>query len=132
MKEKWTIWNPKENLSGKYYIDSVDDFDVNPIIKLSNGINNKKLIIKWNGIINSYMYSKSNINKKLSESFDLTKWTFFKTEYSEYIEWVKVQSWHLYEDGHFYHYAIVGSNAVVDIIIVTNNTTPSDPVILEE
>jgi hypothetical protein len=131
MKGNWKIWHPKENLLEKYRIDTVDGIEEELTIRLSNEINNKKLLIKWE-VANSYTYSNGQFNNELSESFDLTKWTFFKTKNSKYIEWVREQSWYLYEKWLFDHFVIVGSNAVLDIIIAVPNQTTYDPITIFE
>jgi hypothetical protein len=126
MNKKWNIWKPKENLIEKYHIDFVIDNDNGLIIKLSNRINNKKLIIKWGGVVESHMYSKEGCNTELFNSLDSKKWTFFKIEDSKYVKWIKEQSWGIYDDRELKHFSIIGSNAVLDIII------DYEPIIYEE
>jgi hypothetical protein len=117
MDMKWNIWKPKDNLIEKYHIDSVIDSGSGLIIKLSNGISNKKLMVKWGGVVESHMYSKEGFNRELYNSSESEKWTFFKMDDSKYIKWIKEQSCGIYEDHKLKHFIIVGSNAVLDLIV---------------
>jgi hypothetical protein len=128
MNEKCNKWNPKENLIEKYYINSVKDDDNGLTIKLFNRNNNKNLIIKWYGIIDSYMYSKEGSNRELYNSLDSKKWTFFKMTDSKYVKWIKEQSCGIYDDREYIHFIIIGSNAVLDILVRGGR----DPIMYEE
>lgn len=56
MKEKWTRWEPIENLSKQYYAESISDtFSKGFEIKLIDHLDtNKKILVSWPDSVYAY------------------------------------------------------------------------------
>lgn len=115
MNNIWKRWEPKIELKNKYYIDTIKDED-NLIIELSDEVGTEKIIMRWDGCITSYTCTEESSRSILYDNNELTKWTFFKVENSQYLKWIEYQSLGIEQGDKLIHYCIIGINSVVDII----------------
>ncbi len=123
--ENWTRWEPINNLSEKYYVDSfcLSDPELDIIITLFNCDKSKKIKIRFNGIVGSFRYTNKNycskmlddIFKKYGADFYST-WSFFKIANSNYLKWLSYKSCTLSDVYPFQHYCIIGGDEIIDIL----------------
>lgn len=123
MKEKWIQWKPINNLSNKYYIESiindasgltvifVDSFNKSPKLKMifENGIDAFR--------ISNETFNLSTIhylNKNYGGEF-YAHWTFFKVENSEYLKCLSGQSGKISDFYGIKQYSIVTDEDFLDI-----------------
>jgi hypothetical protein len=116
MKEVWEMWIPKNKLVEKYYVDSLKNDVEGLTIVLTNDINEKKLILRWEGVVESYTCSEESSRNELYANDSLTKWTFFNIKNSKYIEWINRQSSGICSLKELQHFCIVAIDSIVDII----------------
>ena len=116
MKILWKKWIPKENLKRKYYIDKIyEDLEGGLIIELSDE-DEEKIILNWDGVVESYMCTEESSRSEMYKNQDLTEWTFFEIESSEYVQWICEQSLGIQQSDKLHHFCIIGINAVIDVV----------------
>lgn len=116
MKVIWKKWEPQKGLQNKYYIDEVtDDIEKGLSIVLSDE-EGKQLILNWDGVVESYMCTEESARTILYDNPELTMWTFFKIENSQYLQWIVEQSIGICQNDKIHHFCIIGINSIVDIV----------------
>lgn len=127
MKENWSQWIPIDNLSKKYYIQSIVDDVNNGFQLLLTDENNeaKNLLISFPHSVNAFRQTNETftlltidyLNKTYSSDF-YSQWTFFKIENSKYLGWIAEQSFNIGESPYynFTHFCIITSDVILDII----------------
>ena len=113
-------WVPNQQImTGLYEMKYIKDEFSNLSICLLN--KNQTIIIKWEGIVESYSRSiEESRFRFISKDWQKTRekfqdWTFFQTKKSELLE--KIYSEYIFtEKEQFTHYMIVTSNFIIDIV----------------
>ena len=123
LKEKWTRWKPINNLSSKYYTNSISSsFNEFKILLSDIKSSKKKIKIKLKCLPESYrkINSSCNTNTACNASKKYTiaddKWTFFKIENSEYLLWLSEESCTVSKSRQLKHFVIITANSKIDII----------------
>ena len=119
----WTPWNPIKDLSGQYFVDSLQESKDQFIIKLSNYRDGKKIQIRFQHGIDTYRYINesfcfgiiSELEKKYAGSLDLTS-IFFKITHSDLLKLMSKKSSGVSEAYPFIHFCIIAGDEIVDII----------------
>lgn len=125
MEEKWTRWEPINGLEGQYAIKTlIDDTEAFTLHLFKWDNPNKKVLIKFDGIICSYRSTDETYRYKLIEYLEekygsnfYKDWTFFKVNNSNYVKWLSEESCSI--SDHFScteHFSILGIDCVFDII----------------
>ena len=137
MQEKWIRWEPTNNLSKKYYVESIsEDIKDKYKILLTNAENNKnKILISWPIGVDAHRstdesYTLATINfldNQYGPEF-YANWTFFKIENSNYLKWLSDQSYGISDDCNLTHFCILAVDSMIDII---NNYDPTITIIDE-
>jgi hypothetical protein len=115
-----------QNLVPKYYIEPVTDTvqEKFKMVLRESILKNKALISFPHGVDafrstdESYtLLTQQILGDKYGQDF-YTKWTFFKIENSEYLQWISKQTYHIYDNSKFkfIHFCILGEDSMVDII----------------
>lgn len=119
--EEWTHWQPLENMSGKFYVDTLMMSDDGLTIKLYKG--EEKIEIIFDGCIDAYRYTNDSFSFKIPS--DLRKkygidfygnWSFFKVTNSEYLAWLSEKSSEYSKDFPFIHFCIIGGDEIIDVL----------------
>ena len=133
MEEQWIQWKPLEQLSTKYYIDSVidkvDSFKINLIDAKSE---KEKIEILFSEGVEAYTRVEESfrvkiiheLGKKYGAEF-YGDWTFFKVHHSEYIKWLSDQSYQWSDTHNFIHFCLITADAIMDIITTYEPTVNS-------
>jgi len=122
--EEWIRWEPVNDLSGKYYLDSWSWPEEGLLIGLSNEKKAKKIQILFAGTIGSFRYINEsfcfkicgNLSEKYGDEF-YKNWSFFKIENSEYLKLMSDSSHGWADRFHFKHFCIVGGDEIIDIVV---------------
>lgn len=123
MQEKWIRWEPIIGLSKKYHSKLISNSHSRGfVIKLANEID-KKISIKFPGSVISYRITNESyifdtltfLESHYDKNF-YAEWTFFKIENSEYLEWIKKQSYGAYDDLKLKHLCILADDLRFDFI----------------
>ena len=120
MIEKWTRWEPIDNLQSKYYlVFIIDDEDG---LKLIFESNYRKLKIFFENGVSSYIKTDEALRSALIKTFNKNyepsfygDWTFFKVENSQYLKWLSDQSNTLSDYYKLNHFACVTDEFIIDI-----------------
>lgn len=124
MSEQWIKWEPDNDLSPKYYIESITDSLEGFIIILSdNNDKKKKVKVIFKESVHAYRstdesFRQSTINI-LDESYGThfyTEWTFFKVINSEYIQWLSKQSYSIVDSEPLIHFSFLSVDSIIDVI----------------
>jgi hypothetical protein len=124
--EQWAQWRPIDNLSAKYYVDSISDTLEGFTIQLSteNKHDGAVLVVfeisvdAYRSTDESYRLSTiSDLSKRYGDSFYGT-WTFFKVSNSEYLQWLSTQSFEITDTLDFIHFAFVTGDSILDVICI--------------
>lgn len=120
------IWNkliPSESFFSSFYIDSIVSDSEGLFITLKNDSIGESIKVIFDGSMFSNRTTQKNSFSKTIESLDETfckSWSFFKVENSDYLEWLKEQSYGIYEnereDYKMKHYVLIGSNLVFEVL----------------
>jgi len=124
MLEKWTRWEPINNLSKKYYVELITDDYYGFKILLSDAKNaDKKVEILFRDSVDIYRRTNETFVlltlKSLNDTYGIDfygNWSFFKIENSEYLDWIKKQSYEISESLNFKHFCILGADDMIDVI----------------
>lgn len=130
MQEKWSRWEPINNLSKKYYVESITDSitDGFKIILINDQNPEKKVLLSWPNTVYAYRSTYESFTlltlHNLSENYgtEFYDWTFFKIENSEYLKWISEQSYEITESLNFIHFCIYGTESMVEIL---DNSEPT-------
>lgn len=124
MQEKWTQWKPINGLYKKYYIDSVSDSKKGFTILLSSQEDpQKKVLIDFSQSVEAYrsineslfLETIHSLHQKYGDAF-YVEWTLFKIENSDFLQWVKVQSYEISDAYNLQHFCILGIDFIVDVL----------------
>ena len=117
-KEEWTQWRSIKNLSPNIYIESISD-NVNEFTILYSGATSKE-IIKISLDHSPISYRTADESYRLRTmcypKFSLSKGRFFKIKNSIYISWLLEESYEIDNNLNLMHFAIFGTDIIVDII----------------
>ena len=124
MQEKWIRWEPTSRLSAKYYVESIVDIDEGfKIILYDCKHSEKKTMILFPDSVDAYRRTDESFTlstlHSLKENYGINffgDWSFFKIENSEYLDWIKKQSFSISESLNFQHFCILASDFMIDII----------------
>ncbi len=123
-QEQWTRWEPIENLSEKYWVESIaDGIEGLTILLFDDEDRQKKVLVKFTGTTESYQRTDESstlkrlyaLHQKYGAEF-ITTWTFFKVLNSSYVKWLSDQSYGFMQPAYFQHFVLVTVDDVVDII----------------
>jgi|SaaInlStandDraft_4_1057021.scaffolds.fasta_scaffold204313_1 hypothetical protein len=125
-KEKWISWNPIDNFSYEYSIDSIiDDVDSFRITLTDIKDKTNKIQIIFDDSIYSYRSTdesyRRNTIKFMEEEVDCSKGLFFKViENSEYLAWLVRESGEVVkvdiESNSLIHFVFVDSESFLDVV----------------
>lgn len=123
LKEKWTRWEPINNLDEKYYVETIiDNSDGFKIVLSSAKDFERKIQIHFKDSVKAYRRTNETFSLQtvhfLDENYEedfYGKWSFFKVANSEYLEWLNKQSFGISETFNFTHFCILGSDDMIDI-----------------
>ncbi|WP_027092746.1 hypothetical protein [Cohnella thermotolerans] len=124
MTEKWIRWIPNNEISLKYYIESITDNIEGLRIRLSNANNESDRIeVVFENSVHAYRSTDEsymqNVINKLDEQYGSKFYqenTFFKVENSEYIHWLSLQSYGIAKSEPLEHFSFLGVDSVIDVI----------------
>ena len=124
MGELWERWEPKTNISQKYYVDSILD-NINGLkIILSDSENeDSKIEIIFDDSVHAYRSTDESYRQKAINYIDekygtkfYSEWTLFTLTNSEYLEWISNQSFGIADSEEVIHFSIVAVDSIIDII----------------
>lgn len=122
MDMKFSKWQPNAEIGNKSYdIESITN-DYNGLKITLVDEENVKIIIEWEGVIESWCCSREEARFKFiaSEWQQIRKkysnWSFFKVDESPYINWVYEEGGGFEEKESYIHFMIVTLNHVIDVI----------------
>ncbi|WP_068786946.1 hypothetical protein [Paenibacillus phocaensis] len=124
MEESWGIWEVGNDVTSKYYVESINDTIEGFRILLSDANDEfKKVEILFEDSVHAYRstdesFRQSTINK-LDEQYGTEFYkdrTFFKVTNSEYIQWLSLQSFGIADSEQVHHFSILAVDSIVDII----------------
>lgn len=125
MIEQWSKWHPIENLSEKYYIESIIDHmgDICKILLADSNQRTNKILVTFQGSGDGYRLTHQDlqvsIKNMLKEQYGISfyeQWTFFRVTHSDYIQWLSKESGQWSDNFGFQHFVLFGSDVIVDII----------------
>ncbi len=120
---EWTRWKPREEIAGRYYIDSFGmSENWSLIVQLSNTGNTQKIKIVFPNIVGSYRYTNESyyimVFGDLSDVYPddfYSHWSLFKITNSQYLQWLLEQSYTLADRRPLQHYCIFAGDEVIDV-----------------
>ena len=133
MQEQWIKWEPSNNLSKNYSLDSISDSAEGLKILLLDAENrNKKVLVSFPHSVHAYrstdesliLSTISFLHKKYSAEF-YRDWSFFKIEKSKYLQWISTQSCGISDGYNCIHFCILASDYMIDIISTYDPTVVS-------
>ncbi len=124
MSEQWVKWKPVNDLSPKYYIESMADGFDGFIIVLSDASDEKKKVkVIFEDSVHAYRSTdesfRQNTINVLNEIYGLqfySKWTLFKVVDSEYMQWLSEQSYSIVDSQPLIHFSFLAVDSIVDVI----------------
>lgn len=124
MDELWERWQPKTEISQKYYVDSILDNIKGLKIILSDSENeDSKIEIIFDDSVHAYRSTDESYRQKAINYIDekygtkfYSEWTLFKLTNSEYLEWISNQSFGIADSEELIHFSIVAVDSIIDII----------------
>ena len=123
MENNWKAWIPHHNLENKYFIcKMVDDEDGLQLFLISNDYT-KKICVQFPGMVYAYrnrlelaaLRTLDKIEDK-TRGFSASDWTFFVVENSAYAKEIAKESQDIYLFSQLIHFAIVGGQALFEVI----------------
>lgn len=133
MENNWKTWIPHYDLENKYFICKVvDDEDGLQLFLISNDYT-KKICVQFPGMVYAYrnrlelaaLCTLDKIEDK-TRGFLASDWTFFVVENSAYAKEIAKESQDIYPFSRLIHFAIVGGQALFEVI------TDALPIITED
>ncbi len=123
MNEQWRIWEPSQNLSQQYYIESVCDYIIDFRIVLIEENKKSKLLMTFKDTVGSYRSIDEsyivnvieNLTKQYGTKF-YSRWTFFEIKNSDYLKDLSMKSSTISDYRNFRHFVILTSDIMLDII----------------
>jgi hypothetical protein len=125
MTEQWEKWHITDDLSAKYYIESIDDtlWDLKFLL-IDQDDCNKKILLRIGQPVDCYRVSDVNLQKVLLQNIAVQlgsnvpeTWSFLKVHNSSYVQWFLEDSSAWGEMFNFQHFVFLGSNVLVDVLI---------------
>ncbi len=124
--EIWEKWVPVEGIFSRFYIDTIENNTEGVFITLKNNNLKKSIEIIFDGSMYSdcvtqrdgFLKKISELKKKYGTVF-CNDWSLFKVENSDYLQWLKEESYGVYAgDGEYKmrHFVILGSNLIFEIL----------------
>ncbi|MFC4075493.1 hypothetical protein [Salinithrix halophila] len=124
MKEIWERWMPTNDLSPKYYVDSLTDSIDGLKIYLSDSRDEKKKAeVIFDCSVHAYrstdegfmLKTINNLDKQHGTHF-YSGWTFFKVKNSDYMQWLVNSSFEIALSEELIHFSFLAVDSVVDVI----------------
>lgn len=122
-ENNWKMWIPHYSLENKYFIcKAVDDEDGLQLFLISNDYT-KKICVQFPGMVYAYrnrlelaaLCTLDEITDKTG-AFKAPDWTFFVVENSIYAKEIAKESQDIYPFSQLIHFAIVGGQALFEVI----------------
>ena len=126
MENNWKAWIPHHDLENKYFICKVvDDEDGLQLFLISNDYT-KQICVQFPGMVYAYrtrlelaaLCTLDKIEDK-TIGFLTSDWTFFVVENSAYAKEIAEESQDIYPFSQLIHFAIVGGQALFEVITDT-------------
>ena len=123
MQESWAHWMPLENLSKKYYIESITNNREGFTVLLADAIGeSEKIKIVFENGVNAFrntdetfkLSTISWLDEKYGGKF-YAEWTFFRVENSEYLKFLCEQSGGISDFYDVKQYSIITDEEILDI-----------------
>lgn len=123
MENNWKAWIPHHDLENKYFICKVvDDEDGLQLFLISNDYT-KQICVQFPGMVYAYrtrlelaaLCTLDKIEDK-TRGFLASDWTFFVVENSAYAKEIAKESQDIYPFSQLIHFAIVGGQALFEVI----------------
>lgn len=126
MENNWKAWIPDHDLKNKYFIcKAVDDEDGLRLFLISNDYE-KKICVQFPGMVYAYrnrleLAALSTLDEVVDKSgaVEASNWTFFVAENSAYAREVAKESQDIYPMSQLIHFAVVGGQALFEVITDT-------------
>ena len=126
--EKWFKWEPSVNLKPNYDVISINDnMDHLKILLFSVDRKQKMSVIFGSSWAHkkSYESFRMHLIAQLSERYGdefYTKWSFFKIENSNYLNWLSAESSGWTDMLNLNHFVIMGIDFIVDVVATEEPT----------
>lgn len=126
MENNWKAWVPHHDLENKYFICKVvDDEDGLQLFLISHD-DTKKICVQFPGMVYAYrnrlelaaLYTIDKIEDN-TRAYSASDWTFFVVENSSYAKEIAKESQDIYPFSQLIHFAIVGGQALFEVITDT-------------
>jgi hypothetical protein len=125
--EIWKKWIPIAGLPPHFLIDNILSNTEALFVTLKNPHDKKNITMSFEGSLYSNRITKkddffkkiNDLKKKNGPSF-YNDWSMFRIENSSYLQWLKKESYGVYERDDEYrmnHFIILGSNLVFELLI---------------
>lgn len=123
MENNWKAWMPYHDLENKYFIHKVvDDEDGLQLFLISNDYT-KKICVQFPGMVYAYrnrlelavLCTLDKIEDQ-TRGFWASDWTFFVVENSAYAKEIAKESQGIYPVSQLIHFAVVGGQALFEVI----------------
>lgn len=126
MENNWKAWIPDHDLENKYFIcKAIDDEDGLRLFLNSNDYG-KKICVQFPGMVYAYrnrleLAALSTLDEVVDKSraVEASNWTFFVAENSAYAREVAKESQDIYPVSQLIHFAVVGGQALFEVITDT-------------
>jgi hypothetical protein len=123
MMETWKKWDPINDVSTKFYKESLFDSKGEVILVLQEEISGRKLIVTFDRRILSYRNTDEGsllemlyyLEQNYGRDF-YSKRSLFEIENSEYIKWFLKESSGIYTKEEVKHYVFLTSDDVIEIL----------------
>lgn len=123
MENDWKAWIPHHDLEKKYFISKMVDDEDGLLLFLISVDYKKKICVRFPGMVYAYrnrlelaaLCTLDKIEDK-TRAFTASDWTFFVVENSAYTKEIAKESQDIYSFSQLIHFAIVGGQALFEII----------------
>lgn len=123
MENNWKAWIPSHDLEKKYFISKVVDDEDGLQLFLISVDYKKQICVQFPGMVYAYrnrleLAASATLDKITDETGVLTAsdWTFFVVENSSCAKEIAEESQDIYPFSQLIHFAVVGGQALFEII----------------
>jgi len=123
MYEQWKKWEPIEGVSYGYYIDAINDtFDGFSVWLAEEKERSKGVLVSFENSVYAYRVTDEGFRQKtismLNDNYEddfYVKWSFFKVDNSEYLQWLSQESFTLTDLLLVKHFVFIAQDSILDI-----------------
>lgn len=123
MMEEWTKWEPLEGISSKMHIEKLVDDKNGTVLLFKHENENITLKVVFEHSTLSLRSTDEGRRLKTINFLDekygtefYTKWTFFRVNNSNYVEWFNQETYNMYDAYNIVHYVFLTPDDVIEIL----------------